>query len=268
MNLPEFIKRIEAVKKKLNKVTSTQLKSAPIKSEIRGIVEDYFNSVRPTIIQDSEVNSEIGVIDESSQSLLELCHKNGSVKSYVTLLNKMRGSLITADSRLISREKPVVVSSPTVNQVDIQIIDTLQRIIPSAALSYRQAIDDLSATSRHSWRGPATDLREALRETLDYLAPDEDVKSMTGYVQNKDTNGPTMKQKVRFILTKRGVSKAQSEPTENASETIESIVGTFVRSVYTRSSVSTHTPTNKTEVIRIRDFVRVVLCELLEIQSH
>jgi len=268
LKLHEFIKRIEGVKKKLNKITSTQLQSATIKSEIRGIVEDYFNEVRPTIIQNSEVNSEIGMIDESSQSLLELCHKNGSVKTYTTLLNKVRGALITTDSKLISREKPIAIKSPNVNQIDTQIIDTLQRIIPSAALSYKQAIEDLSSISRYSWRGPATDLRESLRETLDHLAPDQDVRSMTGYVQNKDTNGPTMKQKVRFILTKRGISKTQSEPAENASDTVESIVGTFVRSVYSRSNVSTHTPTDKTEVIRIRDFVRVVFCELLEIQSY
>lgn len=141
------------------------------------------------------------------------------------------------------------------------------KILPSAASSYRQAIVDLREEKRYSWRGPATDFREALRETLDYLAPDNLVIAMPGYKPEKDTNGPTMKQKVRFILTRRGVSKAQSATSENATESIENMVGAFVRSVYTRSSISTHTPTEKTEVVRVKNFVRATLCELLEIQS-
>lgn len=106
-----------------------------------------------------------------------------------------------------------------------------------------------------------------MRETLDHLAPDTDVIAMSGYKQSPDTNGPTMKQKVRFVLKKRGLTQALSAPAETATEAVDSAIGTFVRSVYTRSSVSTHTPTDKGEVIRIRDFVRVVLCELLEVRT-
>jgi hypothetical protein len=58
-----------------------------------------------------------------------------------------------------------------------------------------------------SWRGPATDFRESLRETLDHLAPDSAVKAEPGFKLEQNTSGPTMKQKVRFILKKRGVSK-------------------------------------------------------------
>jgi hypothetical protein len=266
LSLLDFIKRIETTRKKLNKVTSQQVHSEKLRGEIRILVEDYFKSTRPTIISDSEINFDIATVDEHLQTLLELCHKKGSVKTYDKLLSLIRNSLITIDSRIISTEN-YVTTLINHNQVDVQIIKTLERVLPSAALSYKQAIEDLKFETRFSWRGPATDLREALRETLDHLAPDDDVKSMTGYTQNKDTNGPTMKQKVRFILTKRGISKPHSDPAENASESVESIVGSFVRSVYTRSSISTHTPTNKNEVIRIRDFVRVVLCELLEIQT-
>ena len=60
---------------------------------------------------------------------------------------------------------------------------------------------------------------------------------------------------------------AAVEATEAAIDSVESAVGTFVRSVYTRSSVSTHTATGRDEVIGVRDFVRVALCELLEIRN-
>jgi hypothetical protein len=76
-----------------------------------------------------------------------------------------------------------------------------------------------------------------------------------------------MKQKVRFILGKRGVSKTASKSPEASAEAVDEIVGTFVRSVYTRSSVSTHTPTQRAEVFRIHEYVRAALCELLEVHA-
>ena len=42
-------------------------------------------------------------------------------------------------------------------------------------------------------------------------------------------------------------------------------VGGLTRSVYTRSSVSTHTPTERIEITRVHAWVWVVLCELLEL---
>lgn len=266
LTLRDFIQSFDAIKKKLNKVASPQLHSETLRNEIRSLIENYFNIIRPSIFDNNQKNDSIGLVDDQMQSLLELCHKKGNIKSYTTRLTNIRKQLISIDSQIVSEIKQTSVPQNH-NSIDIQIIETLERILPSASLSYKQAISDLLQENRFSWRGPATDLREALRETLDHLAPDKDVQSIPGYSQQKDTNGPTMKQKVRFILSKRGISKTNSEPAENASEAIESSVGSFVRSVYTRSSVSTHTPTERREIIRIRDFVRVVLCELLEIQT-
>jgi hypothetical protein len=266
LQLQEFIQSVETTRKKLNKVSSLQLHSEPLRNEIRGLIEEYFKIIRPIIIGPDEKDDAVGKIDAHMQTLLELCHKKGRLNTYKKRLSEIRKLFIATDSKMVSSDR-IVNILPKHNSIDLQIITTLERVLPSASLSYKQAIQDLSQENRDSWRGPATDLREALRETLDYLAPDKDVQSMQGYSQLKDTNGPTMKQKVRFILMKRGMSKSNSEPAENASEAIESSVGAFVRSVYTRSSVSTHTPTEKKEVMRIRDFVRVVLCELLEIQT-
>jgi len=75
-----------------------------------------------------------------------------------------------------------------------------------------------------------------------------------------------MRQKVRYVLSKRGTGRSTGETTERAAEAVEEALGLFVRSVYTRSSTSTHTPTKKDEVVRIRDLVRVCLRELLELR--
>ena len=264
--LPNFVLKLEQARKDLNRVTSPQLHSQKRRNYLRTLVEDYFNAIRPCFMGASEQDQDVGDVDDLMQKLLVLCHKRGSVKRYQTLLSKARKDLIALDSRLVALPSSDENPHPD-NGVDLMIVETLNRIVPSAALSYQQALQDLQSDQRLSWRGPATDLREALRETLDHLAPDSDVTGMPGYKQSPDTNGPTMKQKVRFIMKSRGITKALSAPAETATEFVESTVGSFVRSVYTRSNVSTHTPTDKTEVIRIRDFVRVVFCELLEVHT-
>ena len=266
VSVPDYVRGLEQARKELNKANSPQLNSQNRRNSLRTLVEEYFNDIRTVLMGASEQDEDVANVDKLMQELLVLCHKRGSVKRYQTLLSKARKGLIVLDARIVA-SPGTANTNQVANNADILIIQTLNQFIPSAALSYRQALLDLQADQQFSWRGPATDLREALRETLDHLAPDEDVIKMPGYKQSIDTNGPTMKQKVQFILRNRGVTKALSTPAETATESVESAVGSFIRSVYTRSSVSTHTPTEKREVIRIRDFVRVVLCELLEISS-
>lgn len=155
---------------------------------------------------------------------------------------------------------------PVLDPADRRIINVLHEMLPSAARSYEQAAQDLQLAQRHSWRGPATDLREALRETLDHLAPDAEVLAHPGFKLEPDTTGPTMRQKVRFLFRKRGVGSAATETTEAAVIAVDEAMGRFVRSVYTRSAASTHTPTQRNEVITVRDLVRISLRELLQVE--
>jgi hypothetical protein len=52
---------------------------------------------------------------------------------------------------------------------------------------------------------------------------------------------------------------------ESAVQGIEDILGGITRSVYSRTSISTHTATDKKEVVRVHAWVRLVLCDLLEV---
>lgn len=254
---------IERERKALNHVAGTQLHSSTSRSSLRAIVERYFNDVRPLLTDNTQPGLHIESVDRIMQELLTLCHKRGTVRKYKELLKQAKTYLISLDSRLVSASHG---NGRVRTDIDTQIITTLRTLLPSASLSYEQALTDLGSEQRLSWRGPATDLREALREALDHLAPDEEVLAIPGYRQEPNSHGPTMKQKVRFILRSRGLSKAITATTEDAATSIDEALGSFVRSVYTRSSISTHTPTEKSEVQRILDLVRVVFCELLEIR--
>lgn len=253
---------VERERKALNHETGSQLHSSRTRASLRGLVERYFKEVRPMIDEAAAPTDHIQGVDTAMQDLLVLCHKRGSVQKYKDLLRNAKGHLIHLDTGLVAgggrRDEDLR------TERDSGIVTTLRALLPSAALSYEQALVDLSETDRLSWRGPATDLREALRETLDHLAPDEAVESSTGYKPVAGTHGPTMKQKVRYILKNRGQSKALSGPAEDAALAIDEMIGSFVRSVYTRTAVSTHTPTDKAEVLRVLEMVRVVLGELLE----
>lgn len=263
-HVTNLLSEIEAERKAINAAPGPQVQSKKQRDRIRTLVEAYFNDVKPLLDDATAEGAHIASIDSLMQALLQLCHKNSSTAKYKAAFKELKKHLVLLDSWLIAT--PLRSSSTSRETVDDRIVMTLRALLPSAAMSYEQALLDLAQNQRLSWRGPATDLREALRETLDHLAPDADVLNAPGYKQEKDTNGPTMKQKVRFILKNRKTSKNVAATTEDATSTVDEAVGAFVRSVYTRSSVSTHTPTSKDEVTLVLRLVRVVLSELLEVR--
>ncbi|GAC1628683.1 MAG: hypothetical protein NVS9B10_18880 [Nevskia sp.] len=261
-HVTSILAEIEIERKAINLVTGPQVQSKAHRDRLRSLVEDYFDKVKPLIEDGTGDGSHIASVDSLMQLLLQLSHKNSAANKYKEVFKDLKKHLVLLDTRLISA--PARSAGSARLDIDIRIVATLRALLPSAAMSYEQALIDLSQTERLSWRGPATDLREALRETLDHLAADSDVTAAPGYKQEKDTSGPTMKQKVRFVLKSRNIAKNKAATTEDATGTVDEALGAFVRSVYTRSSVSTHTPTSKDEALRVLDLVRVVLSELLE----
>lgn len=263
--LRDLIASVEGVRKQVSKRQSVQVRSQEEKKQLQQLIDSYFRDVRPTILSHEASSDFVKEIDTEMQDLLKCSHKHTKRSLVKKRLADLKKKLIQLEAHSVAL---VATGSGTeaTNLVDRRVIETLQRLVPSGALSYEQALIDLDGPDRKSWRGPATDLREALRETLDHLAPDKDVTSQPGFKLEPDLKRPTMKQKTRFILLKRGLSKTLSETPEKAVDSIETAIGSFVRSVYKRSNISTHTPTVRDEVLRVRDWVRIVLCELLEIR--
>jgi hypothetical protein len=260
----ELERRLTELEKALRSVRSVQIDRADIRSTAREAVDFYFRVVREPLVNSRLDSNLVDACDKIAHKVLEDTHRRTTTTAYRTHVKAFHRCAVDT-------EKVVLLASQGadgkqhLDPTDKRIIETLGSLLPSAALSYEQAALDLMQPSRLSWRGPATDLREALRETLDHLAPDRDVTGQPGFKLESGTTGPTMKQKVRFILRKRGVSTAAMATPEAAAAAVDEAVGTFVRSVYARSSVSTHTPTDRREVLRIRDWVRTALCELLAI---
>ena len=146
---------------------------------------------------------------------------------------------------------------------DQQIISKLDALVPSAALSYQQAILDLKDDRRVSFRGPALELRETLREILDHLAPDSEVTAAPAYVQEKDRAGPTMKQKVRFVMKKKG-KRSSSDAPEQAVTAFEEAIAALTRAIYERSSQAAHVASERQTVVQLRRYVVAILHEIIQ----
>lgn len=234
-----------------------------LRAEARDVAQQYFRQTRPAL-QNLGLDEQFEVLNAAFQSLLELSSRSNATASYKKQIKAIR-KLVPRVTSHIELNQGLVKDSSSTTEEDKRIIQTLGGLVPSAALSYEQAIIDLADEGRLSFRGPALELREALRETLDQLAPDDAVTSAEGYVQEKGRSGPTMKQKVRFILKARGQSKSSSGVPEQTTTTVDEMVGTLTRSVYDRSSVATHVASERRTVIQIRRYVVAVLHDILEL---
>jgi hypothetical protein len=164
--------------------------------------------------------------------------------------------------KLLPSRNSLRAETVTITEEDEQVMGRLDALVPSAAQSYKQAILDLMDSSRVSFRGPALELREALREILDHLAPDSEVTGSPAYAQEKGRHGPTMKQKVRFIM-KKNAKRSSSDAPEQAVTAFEEAIAGLTRAVYERSSKATHVASERQTVVQIRRYVVAILHEII-----
>jgi len=170
--LRDFIVNVEDVRRQISKSGSVQVNSLKEKKSLRQLIDSYFRDVRPSVVSHAASSEFIMEIDTEMQNLLVCSHKRPNRNLIKKKLSGVKKKLIQLEAR-----SAVLVgtgsSTAAANSIDRRVIEILQPLIPSAALSYEQALIDLDGPDRKSWRGPATDLREALRVTLDQLAPEK-----------------------------------------------------------------------------------------------
>jgi Predicted pPIWI-associating nuclease len=250
---------LETLRKIVNAARGVNISAREDRDLASETAQQYFRQNRGHI--EPVAAEELQALDTAFQAILTLSSSANRKTSYVKHLKAIQKVYPRITGKLALGGATSQNDKPVISPDDQRIASTLEGLVPNAARSFKQALIDLTDTKRFSYRGPAVELREALRETLDYLAPDKEVVEMTGYKQEPDTKGPTMKQKVRFILRARGM-KDETAP-EQAASAVEEIVGGFARSVYTMSNTGTHGSKERADVLRIRRYVIVVLHDIL-----
>ncbi|MHB0856746.1 MAG: pPIWI-associating nuclease domain-containing protein [Anaerolineae bacterium] len=139
----------------------------------------------------------------------------------------------------------------------------ISRLSSEIARSYVQIKADLADSSRLSWAGTAHEIRESLRAILELLAPDSEVLAQAWYVQDKNTTGPTHRQRVQYILQLRGAGSKEQAVTSTLSG-LDELVPDIVRKTYARASDAAHGNKTKNEVQRIFNYYCIFVRDLLE----
>jgi hypothetical protein len=266
--IANFLQKVVSLHTKLRRGKSVNVNDRPTKQEIVALASAYFSEIRNDLVNTIGESEAVLEVDKQLQQLIALAQGNNSRASYNGLLARLKKELANINVACLSRISSKGIHGRTqsdLSRAEELIIYTLENYVPSAAASYRQGILDLQADGRLSYRGTASEFREALRETLDHLAPDNEVTKQSGFKLEENQTRPTMKQKVRFVLVNRDRNKTKREATEKSVDLIESLVGEIARAAYNRASLATHVETTRTEVQRVKRYVDTVLFDLLEI---
>ncbi len=252
----------QQVDRAIRKVRARHVNESAVKDLIRVFVQTYFTKWRPVLITGFGSEGDLVSLDSTMQNLLRHAQRRVSTQEYRTTLRSITEQLRELELKSLLNPSQ---SSEYFEPQQVRILESLRSINESAAKSYEQGLVDLQAGTRNSWRGTAVEFREALREVLDQLAPDSVVESQPAFKREPDTKGPTMKQKAVFILRARRAKKPQMKTFSDALDVVDELIGGLARSVYTRSSVAVHVAHSREETCKVRDYVTLLLAELLEV---
>jgi len=264
----EFAEGLRELQRVIAQSEAKTVRGPAARTAARALAQRFFREVRPHLLDVGMPAETDARLDPPIRALLGLSNSSALRSSYAAQVRELQ-SLYTEVAPL--RETLLGARAPgvaVISVVEQRIIETLESLVPSAARSYQQALVDLSASARLSYRGVAHELREALRETLDHFAPDPEVMAEPGFQLEKGLTRPSQRQKALHVLRKRRVSKSALQAPALAVTTIEELSASIARSAYTRGAVSAHTPTTATEVRQMKMYVDAVLAELLEVHRE
>lgn len=267
----EVWSNLDLLRSEIRRSKAVNVNSAALRDQAQQLVQLYFREARPQLVAVLGSAALLEGIDAEMQTLLRLAQGRNPRSSYEKSLRSIgaqRASLAVARERAIGTSvlgSTAAKQGPGLSAIETRIIATLESMLPGAAESYRQVLQDLSASGRTSFRGTAVELREVVREVLDHLAPDQEVAAVPGFKLEKDRLGPTMRQKARFILASRGVSASALKAPQDAASVVDEVTASFVRSTYERGSASTHSTPSRQDAERLKMYVDTVLMELLEV---
>ena len=260
-----LIADLEALAASLRRGNAVNVNDQSSKDRAIALASRYFSDIRPKIIAVAGEDKSVLSHDEQWQQLVRLAHGNNARKTYLKALGTIRRQLTEFNvSLVVAAPVQAELARVALSREEQKILNTLQSLVPSAAASYRQGLSDLNG-DRLSYRGTASEFREALREALDHLAPDSEVELQKWYRPEVDQKKPTMKQKTRYILTSRDRGKTQRDTAEKLIGLIEELVGELTRAVYNRASLASHVHQSKTEVQKIKRYVDTIFFDILEV---
>jgi len=145
---------------------------------------------------------------------------------------------------------------------DAHIIERLRQHSEPLADSLEQVLKDLNDHTRLSYVGPAGEIREVLRATVQLFAPDDEVRAQSwfiGYAVGNKVN-PTQAERFRYAVQMRGGNRDQ---VNDIDALIDQQVGQIGRQTYTTGSSAFHAGTIQANVRKLTGWVFAMLDEVL-----
>jgi hypothetical protein len=142
------------------------------------------------------------------------------------------------------------------------ILTRLRRQSVNLADSMEQALRDMNDQSRLSYVGPAGEVREVMRATVQLMAPDDEIRRQPWYVgiEQGGKLNPSQAERTRYAVQQRRGSKDQVQDTDAL---IDELVGQIGRRTYTVGSAKFHAGTDQAAVWKLTGWVWAVLDEVL-----
>ena len=160
------------------------------------------------------------------------------------------------------RVEAVVPSRGPLSGRESAILERLRRVSSPLADSMEQALRDMNDHSRLSYVGPAGEVREVMRATVQLLAPNSAIRDQPWFVgiEQGGKRNPSQAERTRYAVQQRGGSKEQ---VKDLDALIDQLVGQIGRSTYIVGSAALHAGTNRESVWKLTGWVWAVLDEVL-----
>lgn len=261
-----YIQEIERLQKKLRPRRRKQVRGNEDRANIRTLAEAWPNDFRQRFVSAQGVAPIILQIDQVARDIVVASYGEAQASTFVDQLNALKEAIVGLRvARLGGPSAAGALASQNPDSLRLRAL--LEGISPALADSYTQVLNDLDDPQRISFRGTANDMREIVREVLDALAPDEEVRARPWY-SNQTEDGqakryPTMADKARYIGEVRGLPKAGVKQATGSAGRVDDLLGGIARSTYDRGSAATHTSQAGAEIRTQLRYVDALLLELL-----
>ncbi len=263
ISLELFPESLDRLSRGINRNKRKDVRSPELKSHCVAVIDTWFKNIKPYLEETGAKDNVFKQIDELLALLLSLTTKISLVKKYKTLIKQIKKTYNSdVYIPLKTRTKPVL--TPRAESQDIETVKKLLQAYPALEDGYNQVLNDLKDPNRLSYKGTANELREVLRGVLVELAPNTEVCKQALYKQEKDAEGPTRKQRVKYILQNRKGSKNENQVFSNTHDLFDEIFSRVVITAYDRANEASHRQKQKQEIEKLLSYFNVLIRDLAQ----
>lgn len=145
---------------------------------------------------------------------------------------------------------------------EADVLARLAAVSPSLADSLDQALRDLNDPNRLSYMGPAGEVREVMRATIQKLAPDDSVRLQPWYkgVPQGNKTNPSQAERTRYAVQQQRGSEDQARELDAL---IDQSIAKITRETYASGSSALHSGAAQKQVRKLSGWIFAVLDEVL-----